>query len=149
MGVDADFNLLRENPQLFDNSDVYNMLRKLIQTSCIDQHMRTPGSPMGSKTNEQAKFIGYFASIQLMRYHLMLGEYDVALRTADSLDLNTDEAMYYRCPSSHMFFMYLTAFALFMTKRYSDCMNVCAKLLWFLMKIQRLPVVSAAYEAQS
>lgn len=149
--LDADFSLIKENPHIFHTQEVSTMLKKLISLSGIDSYL---ADKKAGKTNlpppTQALYIGYFSYVQLIRYHLLIGEYDIALRTADFLDIHIEtDALYYRSPACHIYLMYYLAFSLFMSKRFSDCTSICNKMLWFLLKIQRFGPISSLYEQQS
>ncbi|CAD7963762.1 unnamed protein product [Amoebophrya sp. A120] len=146
-----DFDIVKEQKNVFDSGEVFYTLKRLVMGSNIDAIIRIEkGIDEGdvSGISEQAKFLGYFAKIQQVRYHLMLGEYDVALKRVGELDFGWENALYYRCPAAHVSFCYFVAFSLFMSERYSDCLSVVSKTLHFIQKLQRFPPLQEQYAGQ-
>ncbi|CAD7963245.1 unnamed protein product [Amoebophrya sp. A25] len=150
--VDQDFALVVENPAVFDNAEVFYTLKRLISSTNIDVVLRSrkgeQDAPPGTMPTEQAMYLGYFAKIQQLRYHIVLGEYDVALKCAQQLDFGCENAMYYRCPAAHVNLCYYVSFAFFMSGRYSDAVNIISKNLHFVMKLGRFPPLAEMYQLQ-
>eukprot|EP00392_Amoebophrya_sp_AT5.2_P002624 g2629.t1 len=147
---DHDYSMVVENKQVFDSGEVFLTLKTLIAETNIDAYlaaMKESGNADGVEIlSEQAKFMGYFAKIQQVRFHLMLGEYEPALEVVQQMDFGYANSLYYRSPAAHVSLSYFVAFSLFMSDRFSDCAEVVSKNLQFILKLQRFPPLWEMYQ---
>lgn len=87
--------------------------------------------------------LGYFASISLLRLHVLLGDYYTSVEMVSPLDLSI-KCLYWKAPSYYVSLFYHLGFAYMMLRRYSDCIKVLSQLLIFLTK-QRSYAVTQSY----
>ncbi|KTW30792.1 hypothetical protein T552_00504 [Pneumocystis carinii B80] len=86
---------LRENPQIWSTYSVLNVLYSLIQKSKINEQFieikngRNPNEVAGEFGSQNLyRMLGYFSIIGLLRVHCLLGDFTLALKTMDNIELN-------------------------------------------------------------
>ncbi|CDR97238.1 EUKARYOTIC TRANSLATION INITIATION FACTOR 3, putative [Babesia bigemina] len=88
--------------------------------------------------------LGYFASISLVRLHVLLGDYYTSVRMAASIDYSS-KFLYWKVPSYYVSLSYHLGFAYMMLRRYGDCIKILSQILIFLTK-QRSYLVTQSYQ---
>ncbi|EAN32530.2 RNA polymerase I-associated factor PAF67 family protein [Theileria parva strain Muguga] len=88
--------------------------------------------------------LGYFASICLLRLHVLLGDYYTSLTMASNVDLSP-RSLYWKIPACNVTLIYYLGFAFMMLRRYNDAIRILSQLLIFLTK-QRSYLVSQSYQ---
>ncbi|AFZ79110.1 hypothetical protein BEWA_019550 [Theileria equi strain WA] len=88
--------------------------------------------------------LGYFASISLLRLHVLLGDYYTSLIMASNVDLSP-KSLYWKIPACHVTLVYYLGFSFMMLRRYNDAIRILSQLLIFLTK-QRSYLVSQSYQ---
>lgn len=120
LGKEKDVSQLRENPQVFDTTQVLNYLHKLIRFSLIEEWLAHPENPQSKNrafTDETCRLIGYFALMQLLRMHCLLGDYRLAMQTIECVDFQAEVPLFYRIPASHVTVYYYMGFSYLMMRR--------------------------------
>jgi len=130
----AELEFLREAEEtspLWGIHSVLNVLYSIVEKSCIIQSLEAAlGSSGKSKTNRQPsqfdefadsemyKYLGYFSLIGLLKFHVLTGDYQLAI---DSIK-NQPIEMLYELNENEWFITsyYHYGFALVMTKRYKE-----------------------------
>lgn len=99
--------LLRDNPQTWGCYSVLNVLYSLIQRSQMNEQLAA--IKRGDDPNEVAgeygsrplyRMLGYFSIIGLLRVHCLLGDFTLALKTLDDIELNK-KAVFARVMAAH------------------------------------------------
>lgn len=87
--------LLRDNLQIWSCYSVLNVLYSLIQKSRITEQLLVSkhGGDMQEAAGEYGsrplyKMLGYFSIVGLLRVHCLLGDYTLALKMMDNIELN-------------------------------------------------------------
>ncbi|UKJ90240.2 hypothetical protein MACJ_001171 [Theileria orientalis] len=88
--------------------------------------------------------LGYFASICLLRLHVLLGDYYTSLMMASNVE-STSKTLYWKIPACNVTYVYYLSFSFMMLRRYNDAIKVLSQLLVFLSK-QRSYLVSQSYQ---
>ncbi|ORM42361.1 Eukaryotic translation initiation factor 3 subunit L [Babesia sp. Xinjiang] len=110
----------------------------------IFQGMSHPSQRDGLESAGRGFQLGYFASISLVRLHVLLGDYYTSVRTATTIEVSS-KFLYWKVPSYYVSLFYHLGFAYMMLRRYSDCIKVLSQILIFLTK-QRSYSVTQSYQ---
>ncbi|GFE53008.1 eukaryotic translation initiation factor 3 subunit 6 interacting [Babesia ovis] len=119
------------------------MLQRLANNP-IFQNMAHPSQRDGLESAGLSFQLGYFASISLVRLHVLLGDYYTSVSTATSIEISS-KFLYWKVPSYYVSLFYHLGFAYMMLRRYSDCIKVLSQILIFLTK-QRTYMTVQSYQ---
>jgi len=138
---------LRDNPGVFDTTKVLNYLHLLVRYSKIEDWLKNPeGGSGGAFADESTRLIGYFALMQLLRMHSLLGDYRLAMETIENIDFRAEVPLFYRIPACHVTVYYYMGFAYMMQRRYVDASRTFQDILVFLSKISAVNSLSYQYD---
>ena len=132
--------LLRDTPNTWGCYSVLNVLYSLIQRSQISEQlaaMKRNEDPMtvagdyGSRN--LYRMLGYFSIIGLLRVHCLLGDFSLALKTLDDIELNK-KAMFARVMAAHFTTYYYVGFSYMMMHRYADAIRMFSHILVYVSR---------------
>ncbi|KAJ4313656.1 hypothetical protein N0V94_006826 [Neodidymelliopsis sp. IMI 364377] len=132
--------LLRENPNTWGCYSVLNVLYSLIQRSQINEQLAA--MKRGEDSNLYAgeygqrplyKMLGYFSIIGLLRVHCLLGDFSLALKTLDDIELNK-KAQFARVMAAHFTTYYYVGFSYMMMRRYTDAIRMFSHILVYVSR---------------
>eukprot|EP00440_Ansanella_granifera_P068318 gb/GFBE01074114.1/.p1 GENE.gb/GFBE01074114.1/~~gb/GFBE01074114.1/.p1 ORF type:complete len:517 (+),score=187.01 gb/GFBE01074114.1/:1-1551(+) len=147
MQKDKEINELRENPGVFDTTKVLMYLHQLVRYSRIEEWLKNPNEGKGGAfTDESTRLIGYFALVQLLRMHSLLGDYRLAMETIENIDFNSEVPLFYRTPACHVTVYYYMGFAYMMMRRYVDASRTFQDILAFLSKMSAVNKLSYQFD---
>ncbi|ORY69597.1 eukaryotic translation initiation factor 3 subunit L [Pseudomassariella vexata] len=137
---EEDRQILRENPNTWGCYSVLNVLYSLIQRSQISEQlgaMKRNEDPM-TVAGEYGKknlyrMLGYFSIIGLLRVHCLLGDFSLALKTLDDIELNK-KAMFARVMAAHFTTYYYVGFSYMMMHRYADAIRMFSHILVYVSR---------------
>jgi len=124
--------LLAENPQVWSCYSVLNVLYSLIQKSKIQDQLKA--SKVGQDVEEVAgeygnkplyKMLGIYSMISLVRVHSLLGDYTLALKMLDDVDMKKLPTR--DVPAAHVSVHYYVGFSYLMLQRYNDAIYHLSK----------------------
>lgn len=126
---DDEVAVLRDNPGTWGCYSVLNVLYSLIQRSQISEQLaaRKRGEDPGPYSGEYGgrslyQMLGYFSIIGLLRVHCLLGDFSLALKTLDDIELNK-KAMFARVMAANFTTYYYIGFSYMMMHRYADALR--------------------------
>ncbi|CAE7855228.1 unnamed protein product, partial [Symbiodinium microadriaticum] len=146
---EADVKQLVDNPAVFETTKVLSYLHQLVRYSLIEEWLANPdgGNGQGAAfTDESTRLIGYFALMQLLRMHSLLGDYRLAMETIENIDFRAEVPLFYRIPACHVTVFYYMGFAYMMMRRYVDASRTFQDILVFLSKISTVNSLSYQYD---
>ena len=145
--------ILRENPNTWGCYSVLNVLYSLIQRSQINEQLAA------QKRNEDPKqvageygsrplyrMLGYFSIIGLLRVHCLLGDFSLALKTLDDIEMNK-KAMFARVMAAHFTTYYYVGFSYMMLRRYADAIRMFSHILVYVSRTKNFQKGSNSYDA--
>ncbi|KAL5615075.1 hypothetical protein BROUX41_005135 [Berkeleyomyces rouxiae] len=141
---EEEIQILRANPNTWGCYSVLNVLYSLVQRSQITEQLaaqRRGEDPMtvageyGSRNLYQR--LGYFSIIGLLRVHCLLGDFSLALKTLDDIELNK-KAMFSRVMAAHYTTYYYVGFSYMMMHRYADAIRMFSHILVFFQRTSRM-----------
>ncbi|GJC80835.1 eukaryotic translation initiation factor 3 subunit L [Colletotrichum liriopes] len=137
---EEEMQVLKDNPNTWGCYSVLNVLYSLIQRSQITEQlaaMRRNEDPMavaGEYGNKNLyRMLGYFSIIGLLRVHCLLGDFSLALKTLDDIELNK-KAMFARVMAAHFTTYYYVGFSYMMMHRYADAIKMFSHILVYVSR---------------
>ncbi|KAI9820255.1 MAG: hypothetical protein M1827_005877 [Pycnora praestabilis] len=132
--------LLRDNPNTWGCYSVLNVLYSLIQRSQIKEQLvaiknnQDPAIVAGDYGNRPLyRMLGYFSIIGLLRVHCLLGDFSLALKTLDDIELNK-KSMFARVMAAHFTTYYYVGFSYLMMRRYADAIKMFSHILVYVSR---------------
>ncbi|KAK4224758.1 translation initiation factor 3 complex subunit L [Podospora fimiseda] len=131
---------LRDAPNTWGCYSVLNVLYSLIQKSQIIEQLGAMkrnedpalvAGPYGTKN--LYRMLGYFSIIGLLRVHCLLGDFSLALKTLDDIELNK-KAMFARVMAAHFTTYYYVGFSYMMMRRYADALRMFSHILIYVSR---------------
>jgi len=133
--------LLEESPQVWSCYSVLNVLYSLVQKSQIQTILRAARNPEDTEAQEVAnsdysqknlyRSLGYFSILGLLRVHVLLGDYTLALKMLDDLgDLKSmvnPQTRFHSVHSAHVAVFYYVGFSYLMMRRWADAVDVLSR----------------------
>lgn len=131
---------LRENPNVWGCYSVLNVLYSLIQRSQITEQLAAmkrnedPSTVAGEYGSKNLyRMLGYFSIIGLLRVHCLLGDFSLALKTLDDIELNK-KAIFARVMAAHFTTYYYVGFSYMMMRRYADAIRMFSHILVYVSR---------------
>lgn len=79
------------------------------------------------------RMLGYFSLIGLLRVHCLLGDFTLALKTLDDIELNR-KSMFARVMAAHFTTYYYVGFCYMMMRRYADAIRMFSHILVYVSR---------------
>jgi translation initiation factor 3 subunit L len=145
--------LLLQDGGVWSSYSVLNVLYSLIQKSRITEQLQA--IQRGEDPDEVAgefgsrplyKLLGYFSIIGLLRVHVLLGDYTLALKMLDHIELNKKSGLINRVTACHVTAYYYVGFAYLMLGRYPDAIRAFTHILVFIMRLRQYHTRSYQYD---
>ncbi|TPX41815.1 hypothetical protein SeMB42_g05275 [Synchytrium endobioticum] len=140
---EEEIGLLRDRPDVWNVHNVLNVLYSLMSKSRINEqlYVTKTGGDVTSIAGEFGcrtlyKMLGYFSIIGLLRVHCLLGDYVLALKTMDNIELNK-KGMFARITACHVTTYYYIGFAYMMMRRYSDAIKTFSHISLFISRTKQ------------
>ncbi|CAD6888298.1 unnamed protein product [Tilletia laevis] len=144
---------LLQDGGVWSSYSVLNVLYSLIQKSRITEQLLA--TIHGEDVEEAAgefgqrpiyKMLGYFSTIGLLRVHVLLGDYTLALKTLDFVELNKKSGLMNRVTACHVTAYYYVGFAYMMLRRYPDAIRAFTHILVFIQRLRQYHTRSYQYD---
>lgn len=117
-----------------------NVLYSLIQRSQISEQLaaKKRGEESTAYAGEYGnrplyQMLGYFSVVGLLRVHCLLGDFSLALKTLDDVELNK-KSMFARVMGAHFSTYYYVGFSYMMMHRYSDAIRMFTHILIYVSR---------------
>ncbi|KAI8443734.1 eukaryotic translation initiation factor 3 subunit 6 [Phakopsora pachyrhizi] len=151
--TEEEIQLIAENPQVWSCYSVLNVLYSLITKSKIHDQLVAikKGEDSDAVSGEWGsrplyRMLGYFSIIGLLRVHVLLGDYTLALQMMDDIEFNK-KALFTRVNAAHVTVYYYVAFSYLMLRRYPDAIRALAHILYFLQRLKGYHTRGYQFEA--
>ncbi|CCM04357.1 uncharacterized protein FIBRA_06529 [Fibroporia radiculosa] len=153
--TDEELILLADASQVWSSYSVLNVLYSLIQKSKINEHLSALQE--GKKAEEIAEIVGefgvrplyrmlgYFSLIGLLRVHSLLGDFTLALKVMESIELN-QKSPFTRVTACHVTTYYYVGFCYIMLRRYPDAIRAFVSILNFILRMRQYHTRSYQYD---
>ncbi|SPC60792.1 related to eIF3l - translation initiation factor 3 subunit L [Ustilago sp. UG-2017b] len=144
---------LLQDGGVWSSYSVLNVLYSLIQKSRITEQLVAaskgvdPDEVAGEfGTKPLYRMLGYFSIIGLLRVHVLLGDYTLALKMLDHIELNKKSGLINRVTACHVTAYYYVGFAYLMLRRYPDAIKSFTHILVFIMRLRQYHTRSYQYD---
>ncbi|KAG9094801.1 hypothetical protein FRC06_010475 [Ceratobasidium sp. 370] len=147
--------MLADGSQVWSCYSVLNVLYSLIQKSRINEYLEA--TQRGASAEEIAEIsgeygqrplyrtLGFFSIIGLLRVHVLLGDYTLALKVMDLVKLN-QKAFFTRVTACHVATYYYVGFCYLALRRYSDATRTFNSILNFISRMRQYHTRSYQYD---
>lgn len=92
--------------------------------------------------------LGYFSIIGLLRVHTLLGDYTLALKVMDNIELS-QKAFFTRVTACHVATYYYVGFCYMALRRYPDAARTFVSILNFILRMRSYHTRSYQYDQVS
>ncbi|KAF9465863.1 eukaryotic translation initiation factor 3 subunit 6 [Collybia nuda] len=140
---------------VWSSYSVLNVLYSLIQKSRVNEYI--VAQQEGKSQEEIAEIVGeygqrplyrmlgYFSIIGLLRVHVLLGDFTLALKVMDNVELN-QKSPFTRVTACHVTTYYYVGFCYIMLRRYPDAIRTFVTVLNFIMRMRQYHTRSYQYD---
>ncbi|GLB41069.1 putative component of the eukaryotic translation initiation factor 3 (eIF-3) complex, which is involved in protein synthesis of a specialized repertoire of mRNAs and, together with other initiation factors, stimulates binding of mRNA and methionyl-tRNAi to the 40S ribosome [Lyophyllum shimeji] len=147
--------MLAEGGPVWSSYSVLNVLYSLIQKSRINEYI--VAQQEGKSPEEIAEIVGeygqrplyrmlgYFSIIGLLRVHVLLGDFTLALKVMENVELN-QKSPFTRVTACHVATYYYVGFCYIMLRRYPDAIRTFVQVLNFIMRMRQYHTRSYQYD---
>ncbi|KAI9450582.1 eukaryotic translation initiation factor 3 subunit 6 [Russula earlei] len=147
--------MLADGSQVWSAYSVLNVLYSLIQKSKINEFI--VAKQQGRSEAEIAEIVGdygslplyhmlgYFSLIGLLRVHVLLGDFTLALKVVENVELNQKNP-FTRVTACHVATYYYVGFCYIMLRRYPDAIRVFVQILNFILRMRQYHTRSYQYD---
>jgi len=149
---EEELQILRDSSNTWGCYNVLNVLYSLIQKSQISEQLAAtkrgedPAAYAGEYGNRPLyKMLGYYSIVGLLRVHCLLGDFSLALKTLDDIELNK-KAMFARVVAAHFDTYYYVGFSYMMMRRYADAIRMFSHILVYVNRTKNFQK-NAQYDA--
>ncbi|KAF7792787.1 hypothetical protein EIP86_003886 [Pleurotus ostreatoroseus] len=152
---DDELILLADGSQVWSSYSVLNVLYSLIQKSKINEFIVS--QQQGKSQEEIAEIVGeygvkplyrmlgYFSIIGLLRVHSLLGDFTLALKVMENVELN-QKSSFTRVTACHVTTYYYVGFCYIMLRRYPDAIRTFVSILNFILRMRQYHTRSYQYD---
>eukprot|EP01112_Ceratiomyxa_fruticulosa_P003280 TRINITY_DN1364_c0_g1_i2.p1 TRINITY_DN1364_c0_g1~~TRINITY_DN1364_c0_g1_i2.p1 ORF type:complete len:639 (+),score=130.75 TRINITY_DN1364_c0_g1_i2:186-2102(+) len=152
--------ILADHPDVWSTQKVLYYLHALINKSRILNTLERENQIRYNKVNPETlpplddfqkhslyRMLGYFSIIGLVRLHCMLGDYHLALKTLEPIDLTNKKGLFTRVTACHITLYYYLSFAYLMMRRYVDTIKSLITILLYISRTKQYHTRSYQYES--
>ncbi|KAJ6611706.1 eukaryotic translation initiation factor 3 subunit 6 [Mycena sp. CBHHK59/15] len=153
--TDDELAMLAEGGPVWSSYSVLNVLYSLIQKSKINEYINAHQA--GKSPEEIAEIVGeygarplyrhlgYFSIIGLLRVHVLLGDFTLALKVMENVELN-QKSPYTRVTACTVATYYYVGFCYIMLRRYPDAIRTFVSILNWIMRMRQYHTRSYQYD---
>ncbi|CCH44385.1 hypothetical protein BN7_3948 [Wickerhamomyces ciferrii] len=140
---------VQEHNEVWSAYSVLNALYSLIGRSKIVEQLKDSKLTSNNSNNINSEIageygslplyrnLGYFSIIGLLRIHTLLGDFTLALKTMEYIDLDK-KAFFTRVPGAHFTTYYYVGFCYLMLHRYSDAIKTFSHILLYISRTKNI-----------
>lgn len=135
---------LNQNNQVWNVLCVLNVLCSLVEKSNIKRQLEVhaSGGDADSVAGDFGRYplykkLGYFSLVGLLRLHSLCGDYYLAIRVLDNIELHRKSQFSY-VPACQITVSYYVGFAYMMMRRYSDAIRTFTSILLYIQRTKQL-----------
>merc|ERR1719384_1785630 len=140
--TDEEIEILKANPKVWNVHSVLNVLHSLVDKSNINKQLEVyncqgnPDTVAGDFGKHSLyKMMGYFSLVGLLRLHSLLGDYYLAVKVLEKIELHK-QSLYSRVPGCQITMFYYVGFAYMMMRRYSDAIRTFSNILLYIQRMK-------------
>ncbi|KAG7095145.1 hypothetical protein E1B28_005925 [Marasmius oreades] len=153
--TDDELTMLAEETGVWSSYSVLNVLYSLIQKSKTNEYIIAHQEGKSSEeilkivgdygSKPLYRMLGYFSIIGLLRVHVLLGDFTLALKVMDNVELN-QKSPFTRVTACHVQTYYYVGFCYLMLRRYPDAIRTFVTILNFVQRMKQYHTRSYQYD---
>ncbi|TFK37025.1 eukaryotic translation initiation factor 3 subunit 6 [Crucibulum laeve] len=153
--TDDEILMLADGGPVWSSYSVLNVLYSLMQKSRINEYIAAQregksAEEIGEIVGEYGqrplyRMLGYFSIIGLLRVHVLLGDFTLALKVMENVELN-QKSPFTRVTACHVTTYYYVGFCYIMLRRYPDAIRTFVTILNFIMRMRQYHTRSYQYD---
>jgi len=135
---------IKDHSYIWSVLSVLNVLYSLIEKSNINLQLKAYFNGENAELvagefgkSPLYKMLGYFSLIALLRVHSMLGDYHLAVKVLENIDLHKN-TMYCNVPACQITTYYYVGFAYVMMRRYADAIRTYTNSLLYMQRMRQM-----------
>jgi len=123
---------------VWDTVSVFKYLHKIIEKSNIKKTLAEDKDTHNNDYSRSQLYtnLGYWSIIGMCRLNVILGDYYLALKTLDPIQIHK-KARYTQVTAAHISLYYYLGFAYMMLRRYNDSIKTFVTILLFISRIKQ------------
>ena len=152
---DDELAMLADGSQVWSSYSVLNVLYSLIQKSKINENIVALQEGKSKEEIDELvgeygarplyRMLGYFSLIGLLRVHVLLGDFTLALKVMENVELN-QKVPFTRVTACHVATYYYVGFCYIMLRRYPDAIRSFVTILNFILRMRQYHTRSYQYD---
>lgn len=134
-----------DNNRVWNILCLLNVLHSLVDMSNIKQQLEATakGEDPDAVAGEYGsmtlyKMLGYYSLVGLLRVHSLLGDYHLAIKILEPIDITRKSSSYTHIPACQISTSYYVGFAYMMMRRYSDAIRTFTSILLYIQRTKQL-----------
>ncbi|KAI1798246.1 eukaryotic translation initiation factor 3 subunit 6 [Ganoderma leucocontextum] len=153
--TEEELTMLADANQVWSSYSVLNVLYSLIQKSKINEHLVALQEGKSAEEISEIvgeygarplyKLLGYFSVVGLLRVHSLLGDFTLALKVMEKVELN-QKSPFTRVTACHVTTYYYVGFCYIMLRRYPDAIRSFVSILNFILRMRQYHTRSYQYD---
>jgi len=146
--TEEEISMLQDCQGVWDTYTVLQYLHALETKSQIVAHLNKLDAGSKSAQHEDLnlfQMLGYYSVIGLLRMHCLLGDYRLALKQLDPIDISR-RGLLGRVMACHITTYYYMGFAYLMSRRFIDAIKALSNILLYINRTKQYHTRSAAYD---
>lgn len=144
-----ELNYVQEHNEVWSAYSVLNALYSLVGRSNIVEQLKHQKLNQSNYQNINTEIageygslplyrnLGYFSIIGLLRIHTLLGDFTLALKSMEYIELDK-KAFFTRIPGAHFTTYYYVGFCYLMLHRYSDAIRIFSHVLLYISRTKNI-----------
>ncbi|KAH7926618.1 hypothetical protein BV22DRAFT_1194288, partial [Leucogyrophana mollusca] len=152
---DDELAMLADGVQAWSSYSVLNVLYSLIQKSRINERLLALKEGKSAEEIDELvgeygarplyRMLGYFSIVGLLRVHVLLGDFTLALKVMENVELN-QKAPFTRVTACHVATYYYVGFCYIMLTRFPDAIRSFVTILNFILRMRQYHTRSYQYD---
>jgi len=146
-----ELSVLKAHPEVWNVNGVLGYLDALTTKSSIistlehEKHGEYTDNGLDFNTHPVYRTLGYFCVVGQLRIQCLLGDYYLALKILEPIDLNK-KGLYTRVTACHITLYYYLGFSYLMMRRYVDAIKTFSNILLYINRTKQYHTRSYQYE---
>jgi len=134
---------LQQHQEVWKTVSVLKLLHRFVDKSNIKQTLEREKSggtadPSDSFASSQVyQYLGYWSIISLCRMHVILGDYFLALKVLDPIEIHKKKAKYTQVTPAYISLYYYLGFSYLMVRRYHDAIKTFTSILLYISRVKQ------------
>jgi len=134
---------LKSRRDVWNTVSVLKLLHRLVDKSHIKETLEREKKGLTADphnlfaSSQVYQFLGYWSIIGLCRVHVILGDYFLALKSLDPIEIHKKKAKYTQVTTAYISLYYYLGFSYLMLRRYHDSIKTFSHILLYISRVKQ------------